>query len=110
MSRLPYPEEVSVADAIAFEAFTDEQKRIAVAGIALHAYLRERESDARAEGFDAGVASVWADSDVTGGALLADLSGVLDELQLFRQSIATADTRYSKLGEILARFSARLLA
>jgi hypothetical protein len=105
MTRMPFPEEVSVADAMAFESWSEEQKRIARAGIALGAYIAERESEARKEGFDAGRASTGLMLNVVGKPVMHEL---LDRLQLFRQHLATYDTRYGTLGEILADFTKAL--
>jgi hypothetical protein len=113
MTRMPFPEEVSVADAMAFEAWPEEQKRVARAGIALGAYIAERESEARKEGFDAGKAAGLAETNPH-GALMLNVVGkptmheLLDRLQLFRQHLATYDTRYNTLGEILADFAKAL--
>jgi hypothetical protein len=121
-ARLPFPEEVSIADALAFEQWPPEQRRIAIAGLALDAMLRERESEARREGFDAGkkagldeammtLSHTSAKAEVAGyiGAhATARLHELLDRLQLFRQQLATYDTRYNALGEILADFTKAL--
>lgn len=99
MSRLPYPEEISLADALAFDAFTPEQRRIAIAGVALHRHLEERIAEeiasATSDGFDVGYAKRTQELD-------EPLHLILDRLSLLRQQIATADTRYLELGEIIA--------
>jgi hypothetical protein len=102
MSRLPFPEEVSIADAMAFEAFTPEQKRIAVAGVAIHEYLKDRIEEevesarfrADEEGFARGR-----------GAIDEALHHALDRLALLRQKFSTSDTRYTELGAIIGDLS-----
>lgn len=99
MSRLPLPEEVTVADAIAFDAFTPEQKRIAVAGVALHDYVAEHILD----GIEDGIETACENARAERTAEINDaLHAALDKLALLRQKIATADSRYTELGEIVA--------
>jgi hypothetical protein len=99
MSRLPLPEEVTVADAIAFDAFTPEQKRIAVAGVAIHEYLADHIS-MRWKRHGRRVRENYARrarpqiNDV--------LHAGLDRLALLRQKFSTSDSRYTELGEIVA--------
>lgn len=99
MSRLPLPEEVSVADAIAFDAFTPEQKRIAIAGVAIHQYLEDHIEtaleSARSDAHDEGYAE-------RGEQIAEGLHAALDKLALVRQKVATADSRYTELGEVIA--------
>jgi hypothetical protein len=99
MNRLPLPEEVTVADAIAFDAFTPEQKRVAVAGVAIHEYLSDRieevQEAAQAAAYDEGYAARSAQID-------AALHHGLDRLALLRQKFSTSDSRYTELGEIVA--------
>jgi hypothetical protein len=99
MSRLPLPEEVSIADAIAFDAFTPEQKRVAMAGVAIHEYLETRitesEERARSEAYERGVADHATEVNDA-------LHAGLDRLALLRQKFSTADSRYTELGEIVA--------
>lgn len=45
---------LSLADALAFDSFTDEQKRIAYAGVELHSRIEEKLEEARVAGFDEG--------------------------------------------------------
>lgn len=56
MSR-PRTDDISLADALAFDAFTPEQKRIAFAGVAMHDEIEDRVETARREGFDDGLAA-----------------------------------------------------
>jgi hypothetical protein len=51
----PRTDDISLADALAFEAFTDEQKRIAFAGVAMHDVMEDKIEEARREGFDDGI-------------------------------------------------------
>lgn len=101
-SRLPHPEEVSIADAIAFDNFTPEQKRVAIAGVAIHEWLQKRVEEeieaAAANEFERGFAVCAEQNNAT-------LHDALDRLQLLRQKISTADTRYTELGEIIADLS-----
>jgi sulfur carrier protein ThiS len=99
MSRLPLPEEVTVADAIAFDAFTPEQKRIAVAGVALHEYVAEHILDA----IEASRETVRENARAERSAEINDiLHAGLDRLALLRQKFSTSDSRYTELGEIVA--------
>lgn len=54
MSR-PRTDDISLADALAFDSFTPEQKRIAFAGVAMHDEMEDRIERARREGFDDGI-------------------------------------------------------
>ena len=45
---------LSLADALAFENFTDEQKRIAYAGVELHARMEQAREEGHREGYDQG--------------------------------------------------------
>lgn len=102
MTRLPFPEEVSLADAMAFDDFTPEQKRIAVAGVAIQEWLQDRmkdaEEDARLRGYEQGHVHGLAERR---RVLDEPLHHILDRLALLRQKITTADSRYTELGEII---------
>lgn len=60
MSR-PRTDDISLADALAFDSFTPEQKRIAFAGVAIHDEMEDRIERARREAFDDGLAAAIED-------------------------------------------------
>lgn len=76
---MPHPDSISLADALAFDAFTDEQKRIAFAGVALHDTIEARLEDARREGFDDGHAAALDETRDVRDARDADLADRIDD-------------------------------
>lgn len=100
----------SIADAIEFDNWTDEQKRIARAGIEVERVWGTRISDARAEGYDAGLAAARAiDERDNAGAVrkVTDkyedvLADVWSRLRMLLPQFSQGDARAETLREITA--------
>lgn len=108
-------EDVSLADAMAFADFTEEQKRIAYAGVALHDQLDAAHEEGRQVGWREGnAAAVEEMTKAAGGRVLTDRM-VLDEIAAIRDEhaallafIAPADTRHGMARGIGLRLGALL--
>ncbi len=97
---------MTIDDLLAFEAWPEDRKRIARAAVEFEQLIGERMEERlkseRENSFAEGYAAAVADAK-TGDAVSAGVvHQLLDRLQLFRQSIATNDSRYATLGEIIA--------
>lgn len=96
----------TVADAIEFDRWTPEQKRIARAGIAIEERITEERSKARSEGFDAGKAAGLAEASSELKDKYEDvLAEAYTKLRLLIPRFAPADSRVDDLREITALIS-----
>lgn len=87
----------TVADIIAFNAWPDEQRRIAAAGVSFSDFVEEAREEARIAGFDAGMEEGRKFPETITGRL----HEVADELLLFRDRITASKHEHSVLGAAL---------
>ena len=93
----------SIADAIEYQTWTDEQRRVARAGVEFEQLI----SDAREEAFDAGRASGLAEARTADVERVVNqyedvLADVWARLRLFLPQFSEADTRAATVREITA--------
>lgn len=107
MSGVPFPPRASAAE------MRQQSKALNEAEGRLIRAANDVRDEAKAEGYELGYKAGYAKgaertSAPNGTVARDDMLAMLDRVQLFRQSLATYDTRYDKLGEIVGDF-ARLL-